>query len=219
MIPERIIILAATKGLDITKQGGGGRPEYVASDAALAAQGVEQHHFAALDYRWGRAESWRPLLFSKLMERAVELSHRESWPRRVLRFRDAEVGVYLTEHEAIQDVDPRRRLRWRHLTRAVIEGGSYYIVRRGVNDYLLIQRDADQERKPYIEDLVNLALREEHQWWFIRQARLEAAYMRVEQRVWDKVLRARYEAIRGELDTWCSIAASAMRPRLRTAEA
>jgi len=70
------------------------------------------------------------------------------------------------------------------------------------------------ERK-YVEDLVDLALLEEHSGWILRKLDLWGACVGVYPTVWKRVLSPRYEAIRQVLEVWCGTARSHVARRLR----
>jgi len=67
----------------------------------------------------------------------------------------------------------------------------------------------------YVEDLVDLALLEEHNGWMLRKLDLWGACLGVYPNVWRRVLSPRYEAIRQVLEVWCGTARSHMSRRLR----
>jgi hypothetical protein len=69
----------------------------------------------------------------------------------------------------------------------------------------------------YLEDLVELALLEEHRWFLIKQADLYHQLMRVQPFFWSRKLSRRYEGIRLFLHRWCGDAYGHVARKLRYA--
>jgi hypothetical protein len=61
--------------------------------------------------------------------------------------------------------------------------------------------------KRYLEQLVKLALFEEHHW-IVGHARIWPAVIEVSQQLWDQELSRRYEGVRMILESWCTDAHS-----------
>jgi hypothetical protein len=91
------------------------------------------------------------------------------------------------------------------------------VARRYLRVYLLEEADRLQRREKwpkrmrgqlYLDKLVVLAIREEHEWFQMRARQAHAQLAGIEQDLWDHRLHRYYEGVRDILEQWCGRAYS-----------
>lgn len=144
--------------------------------------------------RWTQADAARLLgPYRNSSGRVVMLGERDTLAFRFRYLRDDSVRHDLKAFLLIEAIDVAERERWPETIKRM---------------------DPESETWPderYIEDLVDLALLEEHHLWKISHANLWHIYMRVEPIFWFRALSRKYEAIRYFVELWCGTATSHIR--------
>lgn len=74
----------------------------------------------------------------------------------------------------------------------------------------------DGTRRPYMEELVEMAIDELERGFMMLYFSTFAERMQVNSRIWERVLAPRYESLAGQLDRWCYEASQCVRYDVRS---